>query len=155
MSNAHIVEAKLPGFEGPYFPDRIVRGRSQGLRRLQKRFGYHPERIYHMLLDRVAERLPDGSVQMHPRTSDGYLATGLVEFEHEGTRFGVLFPMLHDTDKTDGTYADRSAALYAAEPVDEDTQLRAMTAFVKVFVKVYKEKYSNAIRHSKEANGVT
>ena len=154
MSNENKAEAKLKGYEGPYFNDPVITGKHRGLSRVQKRLGYHPERFNQMLLDQVAKALPGGYVVMYPKTCDGYRWIGAIRFASDGKRFKVLIPMLHDSDMRDDTYADRHAALYSMAASTEEDRDAAAVLFADAFVSTYREKYRNAIEHSKRENGV-
>ncbi len=77
MSNRHVTEATLESYQGPFFPS--------ALKRVQKRFGYHPERMSIQLMDEVAIALPYGKVS-HPRTNDGYRWFVGISFVYMGVR---------------------------------------------------------------------
>jgi hypothetical protein len=150
VSNKKFFDAKLDGYSGPFFPE--------ALSRIQKRYGYHPERISDMFLDDVADQLHDGKTHPLPMTSDvdpnnrqnspWFMSISFVR--HERT-WQVSFPAPSDTQKRNDTCASRHVAVYVwgnEEVTPAELELVA-GEFVDDFDRTYTHMYDISIRQSK------
>lgn len=102
MSNTQHLDATLPGYMGPFFPDSILE--------LGKQFGRPSAAMRGTILRMVARRLGGDTSRDHSVTSDDYSWFWGVEFNNAA--IVILIPWAQDWDMYDGTQTDRSCALY-------------------------------------------
>lgn len=146
MSNEKVLDAKLAGFNGPYFPGVLGR--------IQKRYAYHPERFNEMFYDRLRERIGAPRLKHFPVTSDVTSPVRSpwpvgIQFRHGGKQWKILLPNALDSDKKDGTFAARHVALYCqGDPSPEEIE-EAAKFVAHVFANTYRMKYKAAVTLSK------
>ncbi len=105
MSNIRKPEARLEGLEGPSFPPCIEE--------LQRAFYGQPGRNFKgSTLESFGRSMSSFAYVANERTSDSYKWFWAMNFKTIGGRVAILFPYGGDNDRTDGTTADRHAALY-------------------------------------------
>lgn len=146
MSNIKVLDSKLVGFSGPFFPD--------SLERVQRRYTYHRERINEILFDDIVDRLHEGGLWYAPQTSDVEDIRHSPwccrhDFTRHGHKFAILLPTVLGKGRTDGSFSTRHVALYAQHGTAEVEIELAASEYAEIFVSTYKTLWGNAIKASK------
>ena len=127
MSRVQRVDALLEGWDKPTFPPEMVE--------LDKALAAAGMRVAYGLsggfLDECAGPIR-GFVEgiSGPRTSDGYNWFWGLEWALSNGRVRLLIPMTMDKGRQDGSYSDRSPAMYMQGAVD----MEAAVALVRQFI---------------------
>ncbi len=104
MSNQKAEDARLQGFEGPFFEG--LEGTQQ---KLYREFHRHPNDVF---AGTLVDQLPNGtSFKRLVATSDEYLWTFGIHFKAYGVECVLLLPSTRDNN-VDGTWSERHMALY-------------------------------------------
>jgi hypothetical protein len=133
MSNIQMKEARLTGFEGPFFP--------ASLQALQADYGRPGSPIDGLLLDQFTgffDRRTQMYVIPNPLTSDGYQWYRAILIGETSRAIVVLFPTTTDRTRADGTTTDRHVALYicgAKKPTDGEQVAQLLHNLITEVVK--------------------
>lgn len=112
MSKQQHVDARLDGYQGPFFPEAIeelqlVIDNSSSLNGLS--------------LAVIMQTMPDFiSMEHRPTTQDGYRWFWSLRFQQDESIVMVMLPRYQDWSQRDGSQADRSIAVHTTGEYEEE-----------------------------------
>lgn len=144
MSNEKVEDARLEGYEGPFFPP--------SLEEIQRRYSHHPQRFNDLFFGDLADRLHSGTVTKHPVTSDepNHAQSPWdygVSFVRHGAEYQILFPRLMDHRRLDGTYSTRHVAAYVKGELPDGELAKVTREFVETFNSEYRLMYPHSTKN--------